>query len=79
LLSKVRNEVSGRTEHDARAILTSLRDTDVQEIFEHGIHEYLAELLTRINQLALDISANFLVPIEATEDGPERSLPSAIR
>lgn len=67
LLTKVRNDVSGRTEHDARAILTTLRDTDIEEIFEQGIHDYLAELLTKINQLALDISENFLVPI-ASDD-----------
>jgi uncharacterized alpha-E superfamily protein len=63
LLTKVRNASSGRTEHDARAVLARLRDTDIEEIFEQGIHNYLVDFLAKINQLALDISEHFLVPI----------------
>lgn len=67
LLSKVRNSTSGRAEHDARALLASLRDTEIEEIFEQGTHDYLVDFLARINQLAVDISGHFLVPIAPAE------------
>ena len=63
LLTRVRNATSGRTEHDARAMLAGLRDVDIEEIFEQGMHEFLGRFLGQINQLALDISEHFLVPL----------------
>ncbi len=63
LLTRVRNASSGRTEHDARAMLAGLRDIEIQEIFERGMHEYLSDFLANINQLAVDISGHFLVPL----------------
>jgi len=66
LLTKVRNASSGRTEHDARAMLARLKDTDIDEVFEQGLHAYLIEFLAGINQLAVDISGHFLVPIDAS-------------
>jgi uncharacterized alpha-E superfamily protein len=64
LLTRVRNASSGRTEHDARAMLSSLRDIEIEEIFERGMHEYLSDFLANINQLAVDISEHFLVPLQ---------------
>ncbi|MCD8503984.1 MAG: alpha-E domain-containing protein [Burkholderiaceae bacterium] len=64
LLTRVRNATSGSAEHDARAILARLRDLEIEEIFEEGMHEFLGGFLAQINQLALDISKHFLVPLE---------------
>lgn len=64
LLTRVRNASSGGTEHDARAMLSSLRDIEIEEIFERGMHEYLSDFLANINQLAVDISEHFLVPLQ---------------
>ena len=63
LLTRVRNASSGRTEHDARAMLARLRDVEMTEIFAQGMHEFLSDFLKDINQLALDISKHFLVPL----------------
>lgn len=63
LLTRVRNASSGRAEHEARAMLAGLRDVDIEEIFEQGMHEFLGKFLGQINQLALDISEHFLVPL----------------
>lgn len=63
LLTRVRNASSGRAEHEARALLASLRDIEIEEIFEQGMHQYLRDFLAKINDLALDISDHFLVPL----------------
>jgi uncharacterized alpha-E superfamily protein len=67
LLSKVRNTQSGGAELEARAMLAELRDLEIEEIFEQGIHAYLTSFLGRINTLAVGISQNFLLPIENTD------------
>lgn len=66
LLGKLRNSQSGGTELRARAMLAELRERDVQEIFAQGMHEYLTDFLAQINDLALAISNNFLVPLAVT-------------
>ena len=72
LLTRVRNASSGRTEHDARAMLARLRDLEIEEIFSQGMHQFLSEFLKEINQLALDISEHFLVPLES-ENAPAQA------
>lgn len=67
LLTKVRNASSGRTEHEARSMLAQLKDMEIDEVFGQGLHEYLLTFLAGINQLALDISHHFLVPIAEPE------------
>ena len=67
LLTKVRNASSGRTEHEARSMLAQLKDMEIDEVFGQGLHEYLLTFLAGVNQLALDISHHFLVPIAAPE------------
>ena len=67
LLMHVRNAHSGRTEHDARAMLTQLRDLEIDELFEKGVHETLTAFLANINELAVSISQDFLVPLAETE------------
>lgn len=68
LLTRVRNATSGRAEHDARAILAQLRDVEIEEIFEQGMHDFLGGFLSQINQLAMDISKHFLVPLVPDSD-----------
>jgi len=63
LLTKVRNASSGRAEHEARSMLATLKELEIDEVFGQGLHEHLLEFLAGINQLALDISQHFLVPI----------------
>lgn len=67
LLTKVRNTSSGRTEHEARSMLAQLKDMEIDEVFGQGLHEYLLTFLAGVNQLALDISHHFLVPIAEPE------------
>lgn len=66
LLTRVRNASSARAEHDARSMLARLRDVDIEEIFAQGMHDYLGEFLANINQLALNISQHFLVPLSSS-------------
>lgn len=63
LLTKIRNAQSGRTEHEARALLAQLRDLEIEEIFEGGVHEFLTNFLARVNDLGVSISRDFLVPL----------------
>jgi uncharacterized alpha-E superfamily protein len=67
LLGKVRNAESADTELRARALLGELRDMKISEIFEQGMHEYLTVFLARVNELAVNISGNFLVPLQPPE------------
>ena len=64
LLTRVRNASSGRIEHDPRAMLSSIRDIEIEELFERGMHEYLSDFLANINHLAVDISEHFLLPLQ---------------
>jgi uncharacterized alpha-E superfamily protein len=64
LLHKVRNSQSGATELEARSILAELRDLEIQEILERGVHEYLTAFIARISVLSANISHNFLLPLE---------------
>ncbi|UOD50553.1 alpha-E domain-containing protein [Orrella daihaiensis] len=64
LLTRLRNASSARAEHDARALLARFRDMEIEEIFDEGMHDFLGQFLVKINQLALDISEHFLVPLQ---------------
>lgn len=64
LLHKVRNSQSGATELEARSILAELRDLEIHEIIERGVHEYLTAFIARISVLSANISLNFLLPLE---------------
>jgi uncharacterized alpha-E superfamily protein len=67
LLSKVRNAESADTELRARALLGELRDMKISDVFDQGMHDYLTLFLARVNDLAVNISANFLVPLAPPE------------
>lgn len=68
LLHKVRNSHSGATELEARAILAELRDLEINDILERGVHEFLTEFIARISELGVSISHDFLLPLEPESD-----------
>jgi len=63
----VRNAESADTELRARALLGELRDMKISDVFDQGMHDYLTLFLARVNDLAVNISANFLVPLAPPE------------
>lgn len=67
LLPRVRNKLSGSTEHEARSMLAELRDLEIEEIFEMGTHAFLTQFLERVNDLGIGISNHFLVPVADAE------------
>jgi uncharacterized alpha-E superfamily protein len=67
LLPRVRNKLSGSTEHEARSLLAELRDLEIEEIFEMGTHAFLTQFLERVNDLGIGISNHFLVPVADAE------------
>ncbi|MBU3599237.1 alpha-E domain-containing protein [Polynucleobacter sp. 30F-ANTBAC] len=64
LLGKVRNSHSSRTMTQTRNLLAELRDANIQEILEKGLHPYLTEFLAKVGLIGSGISHDFLVPIE---------------
>jgi uncharacterized alpha-E superfamily protein len=64
LLVKVRNAHSSKTITQTRNLLAKLRDANIVEILEKGLHAYLTEFLDEINQVGSGISRDFLLPIE---------------
>lgn len=64
LLVKVRNAHSSKTITQTRNLLAKLRDANIVEILDKGLHAYLTEFLDEINQVGSGISRDFLLPIE---------------
>ena len=62
-LSRVRNSQSSGTQMAALRLSSDLRDASIEEIFSLGLHAYLTEFLSRINNVAVGISQDFLVPL----------------
>lgn len=67
-LKRVRNDHSHATQHAALSLLSALRDQNIQEILEIGMHQFLTEFLSRINQVGTGISKDFLVPLEIASE-----------
>ena len=64
LLGKVRNSHSSKTITQTRNLLAELRDANIDEILEKGLHAFLTEFLAKVNSIGSGISHDFLVPIE---------------
>lgn len=62
-LSRVRNSQSSGTQMAALRLSSDLRDASIEEILSLGLHAYLTEFLSRINNVAVGISQDFLVPL----------------
>ena len=68
-LTRIRNNHSRGTQLAALSLFSTIRDQTIEEILEIGVHEYLTDFLTQINDVGLGISKDFLVPLDiATED-----------
>ncbi len=64
LLGKVRNSHSSKTITQARNLLAELRDANIHEILEKGLHQFLTGFLAKVNLVGSGISHDFLLPIE---------------
>ncbi len=63
-LARVRNAQSADTQMATLNLFTELGDTTIEEILEKGLHVFLTEFLSRINDIGAGISQDFLVPLE---------------
>jgi hypothetical protein len=65
-LGRVRNAQSADTQRATLALFTELGDTNIEAILQKGLHVFLTEFLSRINDIGASISQDFLVPLEVT-------------
>lgn len=63
-LSRVSNAQSADTQLAAQHLFTALCDTSIEKILEKGLHVFLTEFLSQINDVGAGISQDFLVPLE---------------
>ena len=64
LLGKIKNSQSSKTITQARNLLAQLRDAHIGEILDQGLHAFLTDFLSRINDVGSGISRDFLLPME---------------
>jgi uncharacterized alpha-E superfamily protein len=64
-LSHVRNDVSADTERFAGKLNADLKFSNIEEVLDAGLHDYLTVFLERIFELGNRISKDFLVPLAA--------------
>lgn len=64
-LRHVRNDLSADTERFAGKIHAELQFSNINEVLDSGLHEYLTRFLERIYELGNRISRDFLVPLAA--------------
>ncbi len=60
----VANSHSGETQRQAGMLHAHLRYGRIEDILEHGLHEWLSDFMDRIYLLGNGISKDFLVPME---------------
>ncbi len=60
----VANSHSGETQRQAGMLHAHLRYGRIEDILEHGLHEWLSDFMDRIYLLGNGISKDFLVPVE---------------
>jgi uncharacterized alpha-E superfamily protein len=63
-LKDVSNKLSRETERFAGQLHAKLQFASIDDILEQGLHDYLTEFLSCINELGNRLSTNFLVPLE---------------
>ena len=63
-LGRVRNAQSADTQMATLTLFTELSDATIEEILQKGLHAFLTEFLSRINDIGAGISQDFLVPLE---------------
>ncbi|MGB4467127.1 MAG: alpha-E domain-containing protein [Azovibrio sp.] len=62
-LELVANDQSGETLRRAGQLYCEIRYVRIEDILEHGLHEYLTDFMDRIYDLGNGISRDFLVPV----------------
>ncbi len=62
-LELVANDQSGETLRRAGQLFCEIRYARIEDILEHGLHEYLSDFMDRIYDLGNGISRDFLVPV----------------
>ena len=64
-LAEVRNNSSAETERFAGRMHADLRFNSMDEILQHGLHDFLTEFLEKIYELGNRVSRDFLLPLAA--------------
>ena len=62
-LDLIANRQSGETQRQAGLLHAQLHYARIEDILEHGLHEYLTDFMDRIYMLGDGVSKNFLVPM----------------
>lgn len=63
-LGEISNDLSKETERFAGKLHAELQFARIEDILEHGLHDYLTRFLASINELGSRLSYDFLVPPE---------------
>jgi uncharacterized alpha-E superfamily protein len=63
-LEQIANSNSGETQRQTGMLHSQLRYGRIEDILEHGLHEWLSDFMDRIYLLGNGISKDFLVPME---------------
>jgi uncharacterized alpha-E superfamily protein len=64
ILELIANSNSGETQRQAGMLHAQLRYGRIEDILDHGLHEWLSDFMDRIYLLGNGISKDFLVPME---------------
>jgi uncharacterized alpha-E superfamily protein len=63
LISEVKNQKSKEIERLLGKLKASLDYSDIDEVFEQGLEEFIETFLERINHIADEFSSAYLVPL----------------
>ena len=66
VLELIANSHSGETQRQAGMLHAQLRYGRIEDVLEHGLHEWLSDFMDRIYTIGNGISKDFLVPMEET-------------
>ena len=64
-LAEVRNDVSSETERFAGRLHADLKFNSMDDILQHGLHDYLTHFLEQVYELGNRVSRDFLLPLAA--------------
>lgn len=64
-LEQVRNDVSRETERFAGRLHADLQFNSIEDIMQHGLHDFLTDFLEQIYELGNRVSRDFLLPLAA--------------
>lgn len=64
-LAQVRNDVSRNTERFAGRLHADLQFNSIEDIMQHGLHDFLTHFLEQIYELGNRVSRDFLLPLAA--------------